>query len=86
MSAQDGMHAAQFSLTVTHSLQGLKKQLKEHWLRVRTQHSKRARLKINRFRSRLVALLQSTQPALALPPGMNGTLSLSDIPQEQQWA
>ena len=65
-------------------LQGLKKQLKEHWLRVRSQHSKRARLKITRFRSRLVALLQSAQPAP--PPGMNGTLSLSDIPQEQQWA
>ena len=51
---------------------------------MRTQHSKRARLKINRFRSRLVALLQSAQPAPS--PRMNGTLSLSDIPQEQQSA
>ena len=49
----------------------------EHWGRVRTQHSKLARLKINRFRSRLVALLQSAQPAPSISP--NGTLSLADI-------
>jgi hypothetical protein len=49
----------------------------EHWGRVRTQHSKLARLKINRFRSRLVALLQSAQPASSISP--NGTLSLADI-------
>lgn len=53
----------------------------EHWLRVRQQHSRRARLKINRFRSRLVALLQSAQPAA---PSLNGTLSLADIAPMQQ--
>ncbi len=49
----------------------------EHWARVRSQRGKLARLKINRFRSRLVALLQSAQPAPSVSP--NGTLSLTNI-------
>ncbi len=53
----------------------------QHWSDVRAQHSKRARSKINCFRSRLVALLQSAQPAPSL--GLNNTLSLADLPPQQ---
>ena len=62
-------------------LQGLKRHHAQHWSDVRAQHSKRARLKINCFRSRLVALLQSAQPAPSI--GLNNTLSLADIPPQQ---
>ena len=62
-------------------MQGLKRHHVQHWSEVRMQHSKRARSKINRFRARLVALLQSAQPAPAL--SLNNTLSLADIPPQQ---
>ncbi|CAL5222745.1 g5152 [Coccomyxa viridis] len=64
------------------SVEGLKRHHIQHWSDVRAQHSKRARSKINCFRSRLVALLQSAQPAPSI--SLNNTLSLADIPPQQQ--
>jgi len=69
------------NLKLVSSLQGLKRHHMEHWSQVRAQHSKRARLKINRFRSRLIALLQSAQPAPSI--SLNNALSLADTPPQQ---